>query len=124
MFTTAPKPTMADELYDLQYSARDAEERKQLAEQNKYVTTEFEPCFDAADFIRCGFDVFAQRSQVTNSSGIEWMRRHLSRKDSRYRVHELKFTDPCPMHIDATFYPIGEGKVISNPVRVPYESST
>ena len=28
------------------------------------MTTEFEPCFDAADFIRAGRDIFVQRSQV------------------------------------------------------------
>jgi hypothetical protein len=32
--------------------------------EGKFVTTEFEPCFDSADFMRCGRDVFAQRSQV------------------------------------------------------------
>ena len=44
------------------------------------MTTEYEPCFDAADFIRAGKDVFAQRSQVTNYMGLEWMRRHLAQK--------------------------------------------
>ena len=28
------------------------------------MTTEHEPCFDAADFMRAGKDVFVQRSQV------------------------------------------------------------
>ena len=40
-------------------------ERHVLAAQGKFVTTEFEPCFDAADFIRAGRDIFAQRSQVS-----------------------------------------------------------
>ena len=40
------------------------QDRHRLAAQGKFVTTEFEPCFDAADFIRAGRDVFAQRSQV------------------------------------------------------------
>ena len=39
-------------------------DRHRLAKQGRFVTTEFEPCFDAADFIRAGNDVFAQRSQV------------------------------------------------------------
>ena len=39
-------------------------ERQQLAEEGCFVTTEFEPCFDAADFIRAGKDIFVQRSQV------------------------------------------------------------
>ena len=40
------------------------EDRHKLAAKGKFVTTEFEPCFDAADFIRAGRDIFVQRSQV------------------------------------------------------------
>lgn len=40
------------------------EDRHKLAAQGKFVTTEHEPCFDAADFIRAGRDIFVQRSQV------------------------------------------------------------
>lgn len=123
MFTTAPKPTMADELYDEEYPIRSLEDRHKLAAEDRFVTTEFEPCFDAADFIRFGFDIVAQRSQVTNAMGIEWMRRHLQRRDPRYKVHQMKFHDPNPMHIDATFNPIGEGRILSNPDRVPYDIS-
>ena len=43
---------------------RSFEDRQNLAAQGKFVTTEFEPCFDAADFIRAGKDIFGQRSQV------------------------------------------------------------
>ena len=39
-------------------------ERHILAAENRFVTTEFEPCFDAADFMRAGTDIFVQRSQV------------------------------------------------------------
>jgi len=123
MFTTAPKPTMSDLLYDHDYPITTIEDRHELARENRFVTTEYEPCFDAADFIRFGFDIFAQRSQVTNMSGIEWMRRHLKAKDVRYQVHQIKFHDPNPMHIDATFNPIGEGRILSNPDRVPYDVS-
>lgn len=114
-WTTAPKPTMADELYDQNYPIRTVEERHKLAAQGKFVTTEYEPCFDAADFIRAGKDVFVQRSQVTNFIGIEWMRRHLAPKG--IKVHTLSFKDPNPMHIDATFNIIGPGLVLSNPDR-------
>ena len=41
------------------------EERYRLAAKGLFVTTEFEPCFDAADFMRAGTDIFAQRSQVS-----------------------------------------------------------
>uniref|UniRef100_A0A8C3BHC7 Glycine amidinotransferase n=1 Tax=Cairina moschata TaxID=8855 RepID=A0A8C3BHC7_CAIMO len=117
-WTTAPKPTMADELYDKDYPIRSVEDRHKLAAQGKFVTTEYEPCFDAADFIRAGRDIFVQRSQVTNYMGIEWMRRHLA---PDYRVHVISFKDPNPMHIDATFNIIGPGLVLSNPDRPCYQ---
>ncbi|XP_029599831.1 glycine amidinotransferase, mitochondrial [Salmo trutta] len=113
-WTTPPKPTMSDELYDQEYPIRTVEDRHKLAAQGKFVTTEHEPCFDAADFIRAGRDLFVQRSQVTNYMGIEWMRRHLA---PDYKVHIISFKDPNPMHIDATFNIIGPGLVLSNPDR-------
>ncbi|XP_039260255.2 glycine amidinotransferase, mitochondrial-like [Styela clava] len=113
-WTTAPKPEMKDDLYDCDYPMSNVQDRHILASQGKFVTTEFEPCFDAADFIRAGKDIFAQRSQVTNYMGIEWMRRHL---EPEFKVHEISFQDPNPMHIDATFNIIGPGLVLSNPDR-------
>ena len=138
-WTAAPKPQMADELYDHDYPVMDEIKRQKIASEGKFVTTEFEPCFDAADFIRAGKDIFVQRSQViswivlfhmvhyhgydyttqlsfqvTNHFGIEWMRCHLGDK---YRLHVLSFNDPNPMHIDGTFNIIGPGLVITNPDR-------
>ena len=63
-WTTAPKPQMSEALYDQDYPMRTVSERHKLAKEGKFVTTEFEPCFDAADFIRAGKDIFVQRSQV------------------------------------------------------------
>jgi len=103
-WTTVPKPFMSDELYDQNYPVRQfflnsdqiklfqiksVEDRHRLAAEGKFVTTEFEPCFDAADFIRAGKDVFAQRSQVTNYMGLEWMRRHLAKKGKLYNIFRL-----------------------------------
>ncbi|XP_038045683.1 glycine amidinotransferase, mitochondrial-like [Patiria miniata] len=113
-WTTAPKPQMSDELYDMNYPMDSVTERNTLAARGRFVTTEFEPCFDAADFIRAGRDIFCQRSQVTNLMGIEWMQRHLG---DEYTVHQISFNDPNPMHIDATFNIIGPGLVIVNPDR-------
>ena len=64
-WTTAPKPLMSDELYDMDYPITNLQDRNRLAGEGKFVTTEFEPCFDAADFMRAGKDIFAQRSQVS-----------------------------------------------------------
>lgn len=113
-WTTAPKPIMGDELYDADYPIKNVEDRHKLAREGKFVTTEHEPCFDAADFMRAGKDIFVQRSQVTNMMGINWMRRHL---EDKYNIHVLSFKDPNPMHIDATFNMIAPGIVLSNPDR-------
>lgn len=64
-WTSAPKPFMSDQLFDEDYPMADIQARKKLCEQGKYITTEFEPCFDAADFCRLGIDILAQRSHVS-----------------------------------------------------------
>jgi glycine amidinotransferase len=78
----------------------------------KYVINDSEPVFDAADFIRCGKDIFVQKSNVTNASGIEWMRRHLG---DTYRIHEIRTLCRTPMHIDSTIMPLAPGKLLVNP---------
>ena len=109
-WSAAPKPELPDELYDEKWDERDASSRP-------LVITEFEPTFDAADFIRCGRDIFAQQSHVTNRFGIQWLERHLGDK---FRIHVLSFNDPQPMHIDATFMPLAPGKLLVHPERVNY----
>src|ERR1043166_1990850 len=107
----APKPQLVDEFYDQGYVDLEDADWQQL----RYVINEFEPTFDAADFIRCGRDIFVQRSHVTNGFGIEWLRRQLG---AGYNIHELSFRDAHPMHIDATFMPLAPGKLLVNPERV------
>ena len=75
-WTTAPKPQMSEALYDQHYPMRTVSERNKLAKEGKFVTTEHEPCFDAADFIRAGKDIFVQRSQV-DYSGLFFKERGL-----------------------------------------------
>lgn len=105
-WTAAPKPQLTDELYDAQYTVPTADEPM------RYIVTEFEPVFDAADCVRCGRDLFIQPSHVTNRLGIEWLRRHLG-KD--YRVHEVSNRSPEAIHIDTTLMPLAPGKVLVNP---------
>jgi glycine amidinotransferase len=109
-WTSAPRPELRDELFDADYVSPDDEEAV------RYVITEEEPTFDAADFIRCGRDLFAQRSNTTNAFGIEWLRRHLG---DAYRIHEVAVRDSHPMHIDATFIPLAPGRALVNPERLP-----
>jgi glycine amidinotransferase len=109
-WSAGPKPELKDELYDYGWT------EPKPGEPARLVITEFEPTFDAADFIRCGRDIFAQKSNVTNEFGIEWLRRHLGEK---YRIHVCEFNDSHPMHIDATLVPLAPGKLLINRERVP-----
>ena len=109
-WSSAPSPELKDELYDYDWT------EPSNGEPARFVITEFEPTFDAADFIRCGRDIIGQKSNVTNDFGIEWLRRHLG---DTYRVHVFEFDDSHPMHIDATLVPLAPGKLLINPERVP-----
>ncbi|HWL87198.1 MAG TPA: hypothetical protein VNO21_15440 [Polyangiaceae bacterium] len=108
-WSSAPKPDLPDELYDQDWT------EPPDGDPTRLVITEYEPTFDAADFMRCGRDIFAQKSNVTNDFGIRWLARHLG---SQYRIHVFEFDDPHPMHIDATLVPMAPGKLLVNPERV------
>jgi glycine amidinotransferase len=105
-WTAAPRPELSDELYDQDFRL------PKHGEPMRYVVNEFEPVFDAADFVRCGRDLFVTRSNVTNRMGIEWLRRHLGED---FRIHEIPSLCLQPMHIDSTFMPLAPGKVLVNP---------
>lgn len=102
-WTAAPKPAMSEKSYDRCWKRGEG-----------YVSTEFEPLFDAADIARCGRDIIVQRSHVTNEMGIDWLERHLG---DDYRVHRVEFEDYRAIHIDATFVPLREGTFLVNPDR-------
>jgi glycine amidinotransferase len=105
-WTAAPRPRLTDALFDPGY--RLPEHGEPIAT----ILTELEPVFDAADFVRCGCDLFVTRSNVTNAMGIEWLRRHLG---PIYRIHEVESRCPNPMHIDTTLLPLRPGKLLVNP---------
>jgi glycine amidinotransferase len=106
-WTAAPKPMLTEACYDLNY-----QQKPSLNGKTRYVITETEPTFDAADFVRCGRDIFGQRSHVTNQLGIEWLQHHLG---EAYRVHTIDNLSPYAIHIDTTFMPLGPGKVLVSP---------
>lgn len=108
-WTAAPRPELRDELYDHDY-IEPVDPRAM-----RYPINELEPTFDAADFIRCGRDIFGQPSNVTNQFGIQWLQRHLG---DDYRIHTVTFDDLHPLHIDGTFIPMAPGKVLVCPDRV------
>jgi glycine amidinotransferase len=102
----APRPQLTDELFSMyDYD---------LLGIGSYAITEFEPVFDAADFIRFGQDIVVQKSHVTNDFGIDWMQRALG---SAYKIHRVVVNDPHAMHIDATILPLAPGKLLVNPER-------
>lgn len=105
-WSAAPRPRLLDALYGSGYTAPGP------GEPMRYITTESEPVFDAADFVRCGRDLFVIRSNVTNRSGIDWLRRHLAHT---YRIHEIETRCRTPMHIDTTLMPLAPGKMLANP---------
>lgn len=107
-WSAAPKPQLPDELYDQDYT-----EPPEGA--MRFIINDFEPTFDAADFIRCGTEIFYFKSHVTNDFGVQWLSRHLG---PSYRFIELSCNDVHRMHIDTTFLPLAPGKMLVNPDRV------
>jgi glycine amidinotransferase len=105
-WTAAPKPRLTDDQY------RPGYEVPPWSEDMDFFVTEAEPVFDAADIMRCGRDLFMERSHVTNRLGVEWLRRHLG---PEYRVHEIVSRYPRAMHIDTSLLPLAPGKVLVNP---------
>lgn len=105
-WTSAPNPPLREALYNTDFRV------PETGEPMQYVINESEIVFDAADFMRCGTDIFVTRSNVTNENGISWLQQHLG---SRYRIHRVETRSRQPMHIDTTFVPLGPGKVMINP---------
>jgi glycine amidinotransferase len=118
-WTSAPRPALRDLLYDPRCRATGPGGEDDLGARvlpeganHRYPITEEEPVWEAADFVRCGRDLFVTRSIVTNALGIEWVRRHLG---PEFRVHEIETRCSTPCHIDTTFVPLAPGKALVNP---------
>jgi glycine amidinotransferase len=105
-WTTAPRPALVDALYNHDYRLPEA------GAPIPFVVNEYEPVFDAADFVRCGRDLFGIRSNVTNESGIHWLRTHLG---DRFRITLLETRCRQPMYIDSSLMPLAPGKLLVNP---------
>lgn len=108
-WVAAPTPLLTDELFVEGFHVRDGEGGDG---RDSYPITEAEPVFDAADFLRCGTDIFFQQSFVTNRSGIGWLAQLLG---ERYRFHEVRTRCRTPVHIDTTIVLLCPGKVLLNP---------
>lgn len=98
---SAPKPELLDELYD-------------RTDLDKPTLTNTEPCFDAANVIRCGKDIFYLVSNSGNHRGAQWLQNFLG---SDYRVHVMDDIYAY-VHVDTSILPLAPGKVLLNPDRV------
>lgn len=117
----APKPRLTDASYKPNfwndYKKWSDEKKEQAMRTGDWVLTEEEPLFDAADITRAGKDLFVYHSAVTNTAGIDWLRRHFA----DHRLHVLYFKETVPIHIDATFVLLRPGLALSNKQRIPLE---
>ena len=115
-WTQAPRPRLTDasckhNYYDESVSL---EERLERTVNKDFVTTEVEPMWDDADWIRMGKDIFVQHGLTTSRAAMDWMRRYYP----GLRIHAVNFLgDLCPIRFDATFAPLRLGLIINNPVR-------
>jgi glycine amidinotransferase len=101
-WTAAPRPDLKDALYE-------APSGEWLGNAPAFVVNETEPVLAASDVVRCGRDLFALRSPVSNRSGIEWLRRHLG---DAFRVHEIETSRPIDARLDEILLPMAPGKIL------------
>jgi glycine amidinotransferase len=120
-YEAAPKPRLTERTYKKDFLKNwdklSEEEKDRHMRESDWILTEVEPCFDAADVVRFGKDLFVQKSMVTNNGGIRWLRQHFP----NHRVHMVRYYESQPWHMDTTLVPLRPGLVMINPVRTPLE---
>lgn len=102
---SAPKPLLLDENYEI-------ETRAGIPTLNNT-----EICFDAANVLRCGRDLFYLVSNSGNRKGGEWLKRVIG---ADFNVHFLEGIYSY-MHIDSTISLLRPGLVLLNPSRIKKE---
>lgn len=119
-WVSAPRPRLADKTYVKNFwknylGGWSIEEKKKRMKKRKWVLTDKEPLFDAADAARCGKDIFMQASAVTNKSGIDWLKRHFRSKG--IRIHDIQFggDNYFQWHIDVNLTMLRPGLAMTNP---------
>ncbi|MGW2782319.1 inosamine-phosphate amidinotransferase 1 [Streptomyces populi] len=98
---SAPKPRLADDLYDLSREAG-----------SRLLNTE--PAFDAANVLRFGTDILYLVSDSGNELGARWLQSTLGEP---YTVHACRGLYSST-HVDSTIIPLRPGLVLLNPERV------
>jgi glycine amidinotransferase len=99
----APKPQLADELF-------------QFDEKERPVLGEHEPVFEAANVLRCGKDLFYQVSASGNELGRIWLERTLNAYGD-FTIHPLRNIYEYT-HIDSTIALLRPGLALLNPERI------
>ena len=111
----APKPRLSEKTYKKDFwkkwNALSEDEKWEQAIKSEWIPTEVEPLFDAAAVVRCGKDLFVQKSMVTNQAGIDWLQRHYP----DHRIHTVRYKQLLPWHMDTTIVPLRPGLVMFNP---------
>jgi glycine amidinotransferase len=114
LWEAAPKPRLSDGTYKKdfwkEWNALSEEEKWEESIKSEWIPTEVEPLFDAADVVRCGKDIFVQKSMVTNQTGIDWLQRHYP----DHRIHTVRYKELLPWHMDTTIVPLRPGLVMFN----------
>jgi glycine amidinotransferase len=104
-WTAAPKPMLTDELF------KTVEEM--IVDGNKLALCQPSLSQCSMRQISCvAARHFRAIEQCHQSIGVEWLQRHIG---DGYRIHLVKNNSPEAIHIDTTFMPIAEGKIIYNP---------
>ena len=107
LWTSAPRPMMKDESFDLSYVQRN--NSKVDFTQYDRLEKKFEIMFDGAQCLKFGKDIIMNISNKNHELGFKWLQNHL--KD-RFKIHPVKITDH---HIDGMFMPLRPGVLLINP---------
>lgn len=99
---TAPKPLLSADSYH------------SVAQAGVPTLKNDEICFDAANVLRCGKDLFYLVSNSGNMKGAKWLQSVLG---SQFRVHPLEGIYSY-MHLDSTISFLAPGLVLLNPSRI------
>ncbi len=103
---SAPRPLLSDNNY------------LDKAEPKIPTLTNEEICFDAANVLRCGRDLFYLVSNSGNLKGARWLQSILGQE---FKVHTLEGLYSY-MHIDSTISLLRPGLALLNPARIQKDS--
>jgi glycine amidinotransferase len=116
IWSSAPKPMMGDDSYNVEFWDWDTEERMKRMHKYTYCINEREVMFDAADCMLVGNVMFVQQSMVTNLAGIRWLKRQYAPKGITVKTLHFPY-DLYPSHMDCTFVATRPGLAFTNPDR-------